>query len=440
MIRLRLPVLICLCLCAIADACANGVLRNGVSARSMALGGTDTARAAAPLDAMTGNPAGLGLISRPDIQAGIGLAVVDGDFNNAFNRNAGADPGPYPVPDLALAWPIGRITLGAGISPVAAADAGWRYVDAPGGAGGVSYGLQRQHSRFTAIRGAIGAGTELVPGVSVGATVGVVYNQNTLQAPYVFQSQPALRGLKTLLDLHTDGYGWNASAGVVVHPASTLSLGLRYTSETVIHSSGVASGNAGVQLGVPSFPFHYGADIQTHLPAVASVGASWRVRPDLTLHGQVDWIGWGNAFDHLAVNLSGGSNSVLNGVVGASRLTDVIPLNWRNRFVYRAGIEYAWSDSTWLRAGYSYGRSPVPASTLTPLTAAISEQTLSFGIGHDTGSVRFDVAYQWDLPHRVHVATSALRAGEYSNSTIDVGTHWLMLDISFDPLTVASGN
>jgi hypothetical protein len=47
-----------------------------------------------------------------------------------------------------------------------------------------------------------------------GVTLGVVYNRNDLHAPYIFQQQSSLAGLKVLLNLTTRGYGWNGGAGV----------------------------------------------------------------------------------------------------------------------------------------------------------------------------------------------------------------------------------
>ena len=59
----------------------------------------------------------------------------------------------------------------------------------------------------------------------VGATFGRVYNSNTLDAPYIFQTNPILKGFKTALDLHTAGYGWDGSFGVLARPVRTVQFG-----------------------------------------------------------------------------------------------------------------------------------------------------------------------------------------------------------------------
>ncbi len=88
-------------------------------------------------------------------------------------------------------------------------------MDAPGVAG-ASYGLQEQKSAILAGRAAAGLGIMVTPRLSFGVTVGADYNTNTLIAPYIFQSQPQLAGLKTLLALRTSGYGWNGSVGALI--------------------------------------------------------------------------------------------------------------------------------------------------------------------------------------------------------------------------------
>jgi len=103
--------------------------------------------------------------------------------------------------------------------------------------------------------------------------------------------------------------------------------------------------------------------------------------------------------------------------------SESIPLNWKSEFVYRAGMEYSVTPNLDLRAGYCYGGSPVPDSTLTPMTAAIMEHTLTAGLGYHWDRYRVDVAYQYDIPATQNIATSGLLSGEYSNSSIKVSAH-----------------
>jgi hypothetical protein len=69
----------------------------------------------------------------------------------------------------------------------------------------------------------------------------------------------------------------------------------------------------------------------------------------------------------------------------------------------------------------------VPDDTLTPLTAAIPESTLTAGAGYRWRWLEVDLAYEWDIPITRHVGTSALLDGEYSGSTVTAGIQWLGL-------------
>lgn len=414
---------------------ANGVLRDGASARSMALGGINTASFSGPIDAMAGNPAGLGL-SPSMLQAGAALVFLDSEFTNDSNpRGSHMKSGPFLIPDLAASYRHGRFTFGAGINPVGVLNADWKFNDAPGGLVGVSYGEQPHRLKFTAIRGAIGAAAEINPRLYAGASIGIIYNRNTVKAPYVFQSHPTLQGAKTLLDLKTDGLGWNASLGLVAKPIPELTLGLHYTSKTIINSTGRARGDAGTQLAALGLPvdgtFRYDAKVKTQLPAVASFGFYWQARHNLSIHGQVDWIGWSSSHRQLPVVLSNGNNVFVNLLAGSNNLDDIYPLDWRDRFVFRTGLEYSLTDHTALRAGYKYGASPIPTATLSPLLATIQEHSVSFGIGHQLNRFQVDLGYQWALPKRRRINNSQLLSGEFNNSQIDLSVHWLAITVGY---------
>ncbi|MGE3309324.1 MAG: OmpP1/FadL family transporter [Limisphaerales bacterium] len=417
---------------------ANGVERNGAGARAMALGGASVASPEAPLEALAVNPAGF---RESQLQVGGWGATVDGTFSNAANDGGDLGGTLGVAPEVALSMPLGTspVTLGLGVIPVAAAGLDWQLVDAPGGLDGVtSYGLRRHHAEFLAIRSAVGASVALGESVSLGAAVGATYNRNRLEAPYVFQSHPVLRGFKTLLDLETEGWGVDGTFGVVYRPCPGVSLGLSYRTPTAFETSGDAEGNAGAQLtslggafaGVRP-DFHYDARVSTSLPQSVVAGLSWQARDWLRLVVQVDWLDWSDAFDRLDVTLTGGNNADLNGFLGSSRIDDTVPLDWDDRWVYRAGAEFTVAEGLQVRVGYAYGESPIPDGTLTPMSAAILEHTVTAGIEWRRNRWGIALAYQYDFGSERAVGTSRLSAGEYSGSTTDLESHVLGLTTTF---------
>lgn len=428
------PVIVSISLVTLAAAAD---LYNDAEARSSALGGEEVAAGESVLAAMNSNPAALSSLDRPAAAVTVTGAILNGKFVQSGRSNPLHDSNGV-IASAALAIPLpGRwpVRIGLAVIPDLTLESNWTYPDQLGGLGGAtSYGLQSYHSRILSLRSMLGASLEVTPWLSLGASAGVVYGQDELTAPYIFQSQRILAGFKTLLKLETDGYAPTFDFGVQFRPLSTLTVGLSYRPPVELSAHGRATGNAKAQLValgggfIQARPdFGYDAEVETELPQRAAIGAEWQVDPRFRLVAGIDWLGWSSAFDQLHIHLTNGNNADINGVAGSSSLTDVAPLHWRDQFIYRTGVEFAVNDKLEVRVGYSYGRSPVPNETLAPLNAAIFEHAVSAGLGYSWGRYRADLSYQWRLPAVQRVDQSLLLAGEYSHSSIALSAHVLQL-------------
>ncbi len=417
-------------------ASANGIYGNGIGADAMSMGGAEVAWAADPLSAMTANPAGLGFLSKPELDLGAEGAVLEGNFSKAGSGGS-LNSSLNALPEGAFAYPLKQIpvTFGISVAPQSALLANWHYNDPPGGLGGdVTYGYQQDKSEILLLRSALGVGWQINSQLSIGASAGLLYNENKLVAPYIFQDiQSSVpnppNGAKTLLNLHTTGFGGDATVGILFRATTNLQFGAFYQSESIINSTGDASGNPYAQF--PSAPpgavaFDYDAEVKNKFPQNASVGVSWGFLPKFRVSAQVDWIDWAHAFDTLHISMSKGNNSIVNGALGPS-FRDNFPLNWSSEFVYRVGLEYDVTENLSLRLGYCYGSSPVPDATLTPMTAAITEHTITCGAGYHWGRYKVEIAYQYYLPATQNVGQSGLLSGEYSNSSTTMSAHVVAL-------------
>jgi long-subunit fatty acid transport protein len=414
---------------------AQDFYRTTSSARSSALGGIYTPSDDAVTDALAANPAGLTALKARALNLGLAGIFARGSFSNAVNTNSPLRDSPGAVPSAAFGSPLGhsRFTLGLGLVPELLSVSNWNYVDAPGAAG-ASYGLQTQKSAIIALRAVAGVGFALNDRISLGFSAGAVYNSNTLDAPYIFQSNPVLAGLKTLLNLHTTGVGWNVGAGLTARLIRNLHVNAAWKSRTVIDSTGKASGNLSQQfaaLGLTAAPgFSYSATVHNVLPDSLLAGFDWRATGRWRFLIEANRIGWRSAFRSLPVSLSGGTNATVNSLLASTSLNDGVALLWKDQYVVRAGVERPLSESILLRAGFAHANNPVPASTLSPLTAAIMTDRLSTGLGYRSGRWRFDLAYSFNPLAHEAVRHSALLSGEYSNSAVSIGTQSLTLDTS----------
>jgi long-subunit fatty acid transport protein len=397
--------------------------QNGLSAAAEARGGNLATQVGDPLDAVQGNPAGLAGVTSRTAELGAVGVFGSGSFQNSANTNGRMSGTVGAMPFAAYAAPLrsSRWVAAAAFTPEILMRANWRYVDAPGTLG-VTYGLQTNEAQIIAVRYSLGAARTFGSKWSAGAVLGLVYNTNNLTAPYIFQQQPQLAGLKVLLTLHTHGIGWNGNAGIQFHPTDRLRLGLAWKSGTTIHTTGDASGTASAlfaALGVTADPnFSYLVQVENHLPQAFDIGASFRTGRHLTWQAQTDFTAWGQAFQQLPVTLTQGTNATINSVVGANSLRDAVPLHWNNQLSLHAGVESPIGERWTLRAGYSYQSNPVPSATLLPVTAAIMQNAIATGIGWSHRYLHIDAAYQAQLPSTESVGNSSILAGEYSNSRV----------------------
>src|ERR1700743_2118111 len=319
-------------LLAAAGAHGQDFYSNAAGVRSTSLGGKDVVSWSDAIGALSANPAGLTFLRGENLNLEADIFIPRGSFSNSVNNGAPLDKSQGVLAYGAFGMPIGhsRFSFGVGLLPELASRGDWKYVDAPGTAG-ATYGLQQQKSAIVNVRAVAGVGYTVNSRLSIGATFGANYNQNTLDAPYIFQTQPVLAGLKTLLTMHTRGAGWNGSVGVIAQVTRSVQVGAAWKSRTVIDSTGHASGDVGAQfaaLGVnaPS-TFTYNAAVQNVLPQSVLGDVSWQTSRHWLFAFQAEWTNWHNAFVTLPVTLTNGTNATINSLVGGTTLRDSVALH-----------------------------------------------------------------------------------------------------------------
>jgi hypothetical protein len=128
------------------------------------------------------------------------------------------------------------------------------------------------------MRSSVGVARTFGHEVVSGAVLGLVYNTNNLNAPYIFQQQPALAGLKVLLSLQTHGYGWNGNAGFQFQPNSRgphrPGVEERNDDPHQRHREWIRLGVVRRAGGYAEPNFHYQAQVLNHLPQAFDGGIS----------------------------------------------------------------------------------------------------------------------------------------------------------------------
>jgi len=407
----------------------------GVTADTNRRAGIFSASSDNPTDSLSLNPAGLSALTAPSISLSITGLFARGSFSNASNNASPMAPNNGFEPFGSFGTPLGsHWAIGVGVMPDLLSASKWNYSDTPGFAG-TTYGPQHEKSEIIAIRSTAGVAYRFSDKLSAGVTFGVDYNANTLDAPYIFQSQPVVAGLKTLLDLHSNGYGPNGSFGLIAKPSKKGDRGISYRTSTSITSHGSATGNLSAEfasLGVhASSAFIYNSQVHVELPPSVIFSTGWQAAHTVRLSFQTDWVGWHGAFNNLPVTLTNGTNAVVNSLLNSTTLKDTVPLDWKDQYTVRGAIERSFGENIVIGGGYLHGNDPVPNSTLSPLTAAIMQNGLTTGIGWHKGKLHFSASYGYDFTARQSVGSSALLYNEYSNATTKIGTQAFTLTTAF---------
>ena len=413
---------------------ANGVLRWGFGAEDMGAAGAFGGTSGNPVAAMQVNPALLAGVENHEVTLSARYLRGDAEFKRGGVTSRMQDAnGVYP--DLGLAYRLdSNFVFGFGVSPISGLEAKWNYLDAPGGIGGISFGELDHDSRFVAVRLAAGLSWQVSENLALGLSAGAIRSEIDFDAPFIFQTNPALENAKVDLDLETDGWAPSVEFGALYQVNPSLRWGGRIKLPVSLDNDGKAKVDYSAQLpplgfaGAPPFA-EYDARARTQLPLTIGTGFSWQVNDRLSIGVWGDWHQWSNSYDQLTVDLSDGSNAVINGALG-SAISDRVPVKWLDRFAVSVGAEYQLSDEWTLRSGWRYAKSPIPGHLVTPLNGAILEQAVTVGASWQRDDWQVDLGYGYEFSPTAQVGTSGYKAGEYSNSSLEAEVHHLSLSLT----------
>jgi long-subunit fatty acid transport protein len=145
----------------------------------------------------------------------------------------------------------------------------------------------------------------------------------------------------------------------------------------------------------------------------------------------VRWINWSSTWKSLDLRLTEGESPELNELTGddSGKISVVFPLDWRDQVVFAGGIAISPIDFLTLRAGYNYGRNPVPSNTVQPTTPAILEHHVSIGAGIQVRRLEISLAWEHAFENTVHVGRS-ISNRDVEDSTISVSLDAFALGFS----------
>lgn len=375
---------------------ANDLNVIGFGVQSIGMGGADIPMAESS-EAVNINPAGLMQIGdrRFDYtlvpyyvgRGGHGDAFNDGrikpdnDFNALFNVGYAHRVNP-------------SLVLGAGL--FVQGGSGYQYKNLR-----TAFGTRDEYSAiFGVTKLALGAAYKVSDAISVGANVGIAYSQ-ARQKVFPDTSTPQFSGLR--FD-GGKGVSANGRIGILYRPTPDLRIGASYMSPTTLKLD-----DATVTLNMEAQDLgrvrYRSAEIKGfHLAREAGAGVAWRVRPDVVIAAEVNWLDWSDAMKRATLRASHPSKA------GApDSLVIVSPLNHRDQVAYSIGMTVDLNEKTQLLMGWNHVRNAIPPETLSPAFNLTTKDEADLGLVYHLGpkwelgavlQYQFDNTVTYDNPNQ----------------------------------------
>ena len=395
----------CLLLPAAAYA-GNGLNLIGFGAESVLMGGADTA-VARDTTALNTNPAGLARLGGTTLDLFGGVAYgSDVRHADGFGNDRNVSNRFIPIGGFGYARRLGDTGLTAGVG-----------FFAQGGAGSVfenlntAFGTRDELSGLFAIaRISPGLAWKASDRLSLGIAVPITYADARQK---VFPNTSFFNAL----DPSASFFGADLKGARTIQPGlklgaqyrlgDTVMLGITYTNKTRLPLSGgrLVSNMSALGLGLVTYR---SAQIDgLALPREVSFGAAWEPRPGILLSAKAAWLNWADSMRTSTLSASNPDNAFAPQTISAPSTN-----NWSNQRVFAIGAAIDLSPAVTLRAGYNYGRSPVPLDNLNPLLAAIGERHYTAGLAHK-------LTPEWTIAYGIEVQQSA--NPKYRNAALPFG-------------------
>ncbi len=208
---------------------------------------------------------------------------------------------------------------------------------------------------------------EIAPGVHIAAGLQLQYMQ--LKLFTANSPAPAAESFKVSLD---DTVGVGYTAGILLQPTSSTSVGLGFRSKIEQELEGKAYSNGDL------FSRNVKADLDT--PEIVTLSLMQAITPQMRGLATIEWTNWSRLGE---VDVSG---FLPNAGVRA---------NWDDGWFYSVGLEYDYSEQVTLRTGVAYEKSPIQEAEQRLLPLPDSDRVwLSLGATYRySEATTFDLGY-----------------------------------------------
>lgn len=194
--------------------------------------------------------------------------------------------------------------------------------------------------------------------------------------------------------------------GLMYKPVEHLTLGAAWNNKVDLDLEGRMQADLSA-LGLGKVTYRDASAKNVDQPQELGIGAALQASDRLLLTLEVNWIDWSDAVTTGLITASHPDNPAAPPVIEIA-----VDNDWRDQYVIALGTVYRWNDRTLLRAGYNYGRNPIPEEHTNPLLNTIAEHHLTLGFGHVLDKAwHIDGAFEWDIHNEVTYTNPQLPFG-----------------------------
>ncbi len=367
----------------------NGMNMIGYSVRSSGMGGADAA-ADGSFAGVAGNPATMGKLADRGMAIGISLLMPKLNVSNeAMGLDLDGEDQIFPLPYLAYTQRLGSDSPWIlGFEAYAQGGMGVEFKNFPTGA----TTSDKISSNVMFMRFTTAASYQVNEALTLGlAAIGGYAKMD-------FAMFPDGPGGMDVTDMTNIGFA--GRFGIQYKVCDGISLGAVYTSEAALD---LKDGNAAINFGSAAGGIiDYAAEMKDFAwPQEAEFGIAFHPNSNWLIAVDTKWIDWESSMDVVTLEVSDPPAGYPAAPFpdGQGGYTNSMPfqMKWESQMVYALGIEYAINEMNTVRAGFNYGKSPVPDNYLSPLFPAIVEKHVTLGYGLDLGNLGFDLAYELGL-------------------------------------------
>ncbi len=323
-------------------------------------------------------------------------------------------------------WGVGIVSLGGAISEF--------YLDQPyqHSLGDTSKIYNKSEIRVAKFIPAVAYKFNEELSVGLGLDIaGILFNLNT---PRYMEGNPDLPTSYVYADIEDAvGYGFGFHAGLLYSPWERWTFGLTYQSP--INFSDIETSSARVNMPFDPQTGRSGNDkyrariYDFQWPQKVGFGASYQATDRLLLATDVKWINWKRAFKDLKVEFY--DKKTNNAPSLPSEQKNVIPLDWKDQFVFSVAGEYLLTEKLTWRAGYNYGNNPIPSANTLPLMPLFTKHHIATGFSYEFNEYfQVNLGAEYALRETIHIRRSEV-SPEFDNTRVKAGGIGVNMDFVF---------